>query len=553
MTLGKPEILTDIDNLQSTVATHSSQLEENKSYSHDKDLYTSTKFYPTWADLLLSSSEYNSTLAQKNIVYIGDSLFGYKQQYMPLVLRNSGQLNGFGFDKFLRYNGTSLQTMTGFTKYEDTTANSELKWGFCGASFKGVTGSTLSYKVASMEIVKNLDLYYAKETTGGTFRYNINGGAWTTVDTTDTELNLGILKLTNFSNGIFNLEVLSGEVWLYGVCAWNDDRGGILPFLISEGGSTLAQWSTYSVLLKKFLVAVNPKQVYVWLGQNDALVSSKATYKANYNTLVANIRTSINNATDIIGFSTTPDHNSSTANANTEIFREAMFELWKEINISFFDLRNKWGTAQESYDNGMYADGLHPSDKAGLYNWILITQICMPPFTTRYVSKDYLTTLKMGLGFANNSKIALTDSNGNLNDNKFVFGADSLEFLLTTLSVLQINKDGYTFNVRTTPTSTTPFAINKILKFLSSGTDMGIINAPSYVNLQSNSVDKLRIRPESVRADVPFQVPTYTSATLSSAHKQPGYSAYYDDGTNKYPIHCDGTYWRKYSDNTIVS
>jgi len=38
MSLGKPEILTDIDNLQSTVATHSTQLEETTNNLNDRGI-----------------------------------------------------------------------------------------------------------------------------------------------------------------------------------------------------------------------------------------------------------------------------------------------------------------------------------------------------------------------------------------------------------------------------------------------------------------------------------------------------------------------------------
>lgn len=202
-------------------------------------------------------------------------------------------------------------------------------------------------------------LHYLKIPTGGSFRYRVDSGSWTAVDTanaTEVFASVTVSGLDGNSHALTCEMVTAGTagVTLLG-CDCQKTGNGVRIHDIANNGSSVADWvAVDSTIWKAGLTALAPNLVVIMLGINDSLAAvAVSTYGANLSTLIDRVRSACP-VCDILVIAP-GDHSAGTMQAYaTEARRIAYMK-----NCACIDLLLHLGTYTEANGRGLYSDTAH--------------------------------------------------------------------------------------------------------------------------------------------------------------------------------------------------
>ena len=232
----------------------------------------------------------NGDSAQLKILFVGDSwsqrrkipqLFA-DQFYAELGEASTGWV-GVGSDAsaFMVPLNDATYATSGFTLVDAGSAP-------MGIDLQRIEATGTSATVSIGDLVAESLTIYSYDG-DGTFRYRVDGGAWTDVvgagggGTTATE----ITGLTDAAHDIdIDLTGNTGTVQLLGFYAQRT-ADGVEISKAGNGGTTADDWSTYATESAAYLSDIDPDVVFVSLGTNDAAGKETAeNYKAQMATIL---------------------------------------------------------------------------------------------------------------------------------------------------------------------------------------------------------------------------------------------------------------------------
>lgn len=210
--------------------------------------------------------------------------------------------------------------------------------------------------------VQAIDLYYRTQAGGGSFRWRIDSGSWTTVDTNAAPA-LAKVVITGLSNAIHVLVVEMVDPATNGIILLGIDMKltapGVRVHKLGNGYSHSGDWiAVDATTWQSAITALAPNVVCILTGTNDQGYGvAPSTYYSNLQTLIARIRTAAPTA-DICLISS-GDNDRTTidmAHYNSQMRRLARYN--RCMFVSGYDF---FGRYTEIVARGLYQDHLHPT------------------------------------------------------------------------------------------------------------------------------------------------------------------------------------------------
>lgn len=318
------------------------------------------------------SKQLNPNATQRaEIAFIGDSWVEggefRKGERLTLPLREKylGMRyidGGIGFISFANShvgNGLVSVALTGsWTHYDDSKYNIEQSKGLDSAMVESNTVGD-SIKVTFNE---EIDYYEIHTLNTGSYRYNIDGGSWTTIDATQQEVTEIPLTL---SKHVINIEIVSDKVTFVGSYAYKGNKG-IVIHKIGNGGLRASHIaSTDRDNWIKQLKRCRANTFAILLGTNDMVGNIKISdYERDMKEIISRIKTAKPYA-DIILIA--PSGNKYTTTLNRiEDYGNNQLKIAKELNLAHVSLYRTLGDFETTNTNGlMYSDGIHPNKDGG--------------------------------------------------------------------------------------------------------------------------------------------------------------------------------------------
>lgn len=318
------------------------------------------------------SKQLNPNATQRaEIAFIGDSWVEggqfRKGERLTLPLREKylgmGYADGgIGFVSFANNhvgNGLVNVSLTGnWTNYDDSEYNIEQSKGLDSAMVESNTTGD-SIKVTFNE---DIDYYEIHTLNTGSYRYNIDGGSWTTVDATQQEVTEIPLTL---GKHIINIEIVSGKVAFVGSYAYKGNKGVVIHKIGNGGLRASHIASTDRDNWIKQVTRCRANTFAILLGTNDMVGNIKISdYERDMKEVISRIKTAKPYA-DIILIS--PSGNKYTTTLNRiEDYGDNQLKIAKELNLSHVSLYRTLGDFATTNANGlMYSDGIHPNKDGG--------------------------------------------------------------------------------------------------------------------------------------------------------------------------------------------
>lgn len=205
-----------------------------------------------------------------------------------------------------------------------------------------------------------IEINFLKQT--GTWRYNVDGGEWATVDSSTTDkvvLNMSLAKHK------INFEHLTGTTTLLNAVSYKGEKG-VVVHCVGNGGlkasdivtSDRANWITQ-------FAKMNVQTANIMLGTNDMSANVELTdFKNQIKEIVSRVREG-KPGIDVTLCS--PSGNNLTGKKYTmKEYDTAIREVAQELNCAFLSLYDNLGDYATANANGiMQSDGVHPNELGG--------------------------------------------------------------------------------------------------------------------------------------------------------------------------------------------
>lgn len=337
--------------------------------NEDMSVYGKSNLKSYVADI---SKQLNPSATQRaEIAFIGDSWVEggefRKGERLTLPLREKylgiGYADGgIGFVSFANShvgNGLVNVSLIGnWTHYDDSKYNIEQSKGLDSAMVESDTVGD-SIKVTFNE---EIDYYEIHTLNTGSYRYNIDGGSWTTIDATQQEV--AEIPLT-IGKHVINIEIVSGKVTFVGSYAYKGNKG-IVIHKIGNGGLRASHIaSTDRDNWIKQVSRCRANTFAILLGTNDMVGNIKISdYERDMKEIISRIKTA-KPYSDIILIA--PSGNKYTTTLNRiEDYGDSQLKIAKELNLAHVSLFRNLGDFETTNANGlMYTDGVHPNRDGG--------------------------------------------------------------------------------------------------------------------------------------------------------------------------------------------
>ena len=171
--------------------------------------------------------------------------------------------------------------------------------GTAGVTYTGIVdpGTTFIYDLDGTSAF----IWWVKQTSGGSFKYSVDGGSYTTEPTAGALTDGPVTPVTLGSSGAHTLRIKyagGGSTYVSGLIECNgDENSGILVHNGGNSGTTSGTWySNYSgsgaAIPCAGIAAIDPNLIIICLGENDFNTSvPAATFQANLTGLIGLIQT----------------------------------------------------------------------------------------------------------------------------------------------------------------------------------------------------------------------------------------------------------------------
>ena len=245
----------------------------------------------------LAKIEYGDT-AQAVIAMIGDSWTFRDNITKTLLSRLQTAYGnaGAGFVGGSLGNQSGSADVTTFTKSGGWVETDE------AADTKAIDLAELTATAANETLTLTADntegfvIHYYQQVGGGSFRYRINGGSWTNVDTAgaDGHQTVGIDGLVLGSNTIEIESLDTDPIQIMGIDCQNT-QAGVRLHSLGNGGSRVADWvNANEASFQSQLQELNPHLVMIMLGTNDMRNDDTVEeFYDDHKTLIARIQAAL--------------------------------------------------------------------------------------------------------------------------------------------------------------------------------------------------------------------------------------------------------------------
>lgn len=211
---------------------------------------------------------------------------------------------------------------------------------------------------------EDVDFYEIHTQSGntGTWKYNVDGGDWTTVDASQevTPISMTLGKHT------INIVHVSGTTTFIGSYAYKGNKGVVIH-KIGNGGSTAKHYidvdrTNYINQLKR----CRANTFGILLGTNDMAQSvSLSDYESQMKELIGRIKEAKPNASIFLIAPSGNKHDGTKLNT-IEDYSDTQLKIAKDLQLGHVSLVRALGNFATTNANGlMYSDGVHPNRDGG--------------------------------------------------------------------------------------------------------------------------------------------------------------------------------------------
>lgn len=257
-------------------------------------------------------------------------------------------------------NGSVTVALTGsWTHYDEGLGNIEQSKGIDSAMVESETVGD-SIKV---QFYEDVDYYEIHTLNTGSYRYNIDGGSWTTVDATSKEVTEIPLTL---GKHIINIEIVSGKVTFVGSYAYKGNKGVVIHKIGNGGLKASHIASTDRTNWVKQLKRCKANTFGILLGTNDMAQNVPiADHERDMKEVISRIKEAKPLAS-IFLISPSGNKYDNTVLHTIENYSDKQYKIAKELDITYVSLYRTLGNFLTTNANGlMYSDGVHPNKNGG--------------------------------------------------------------------------------------------------------------------------------------------------------------------------------------------
>jgi lysophospholipase L1-like esterase len=311
----------------------------------------------------------NTANTQATVVWLGDSWTS--QNHITDPLRRSLQ-DAFG-DAGIGYVAFDSQTaapagavVASAGSWTDTTLSATP--GVNGNSTKSTDSSTPAAKSVTAAAT-GFVLHYVLQPGGGQFRYRVDAGAWTTVDTAAIAERFGSATVSGLAQGSHTLtaEVVSGGangVTLLGADCQKSESG-VRVHRIGHPGAAAENFTNLDAgLWQSALAEMKPNVVALMFGTNEAILGkTPESQKAALRTVISRIKLAAPRA-DVMIVSPSDNGQPGTAYRMAQ-YAAAQRELAREQGAGFVDAFKAMGAYADANARGLYANATHVNAAGG--------------------------------------------------------------------------------------------------------------------------------------------------------------------------------------------
>ena len=270
---------------------------------------------------------------------------------------------GIGFISYANShigNGEIAVTLNGsWQHYDEGLGNIAQSKGLDSAMVESSTAGD-SIKV---QFYEDLDYYEIHTLNTGTWRYNVDGGDWVTVDATSQEVTPMTLKL---GKHIINIEIVSGKVTFIGSYAYKGNKGVVVHKIGNSGLRGGHMTSTDRANYVKQLKRCKANTFGILLGTNEMAQNIPvATYEKDLKEIISRIREAKPLASIFLIAPSGNTYDNKKLHTIEE-YSNTQLKVAKELNIGHVSLYRNLGDFAMTNANGlMYTDGVHPNKEGG--------------------------------------------------------------------------------------------------------------------------------------------------------------------------------------------
>lgn len=223
-------------------------------------------------------------------------------------------------------------------------------------------GNSTPWTITPAAQVTHFDIYYLVSATAGSFSWNVDGGADTTINSAGASADAKVtVSAGTLGAHTLNLKLVSGAPFIVAIAARNNGAKAIQIFNAGRSGTAVADWDTAVNpwdpinAIKHFA----PDLTILNLTTNDAHVgTSIATYQAGLTAITAAGKQS-GDVLMVCNYDQISTFGSEAAQVGT---RAAAKAVGIANNCVVVDLAARWGAFGTTPASFMSGDGIHPAD-----------------------------------------------------------------------------------------------------------------------------------------------------------------------------------------------
>lgn len=264
----------------------------------------------------------------------------------------------------VQLDGVLIQATGGTWSIRDIMNDSAIMPTGCGLD--GYTrysdAANITYKLTNIPNASELTIFHGQSV--GSFRYRVNDGAWTTRTINETGGKVQSVTITQPNIISYELELLSGEMYLHGHLA-RSAAVGVEVSKAGHGGATAYDYSLFaSELIPTYASQVMPDVVVVILGTNDHRLSRSpvSVFKQGLRDLV-NAYRSVNPTCGFVFVA--PAKTNGVALVPLSEYRDAALAMAYELEAEYYNMYDDWADFASENTNGQWGDIFHVSDNVG--------------------------------------------------------------------------------------------------------------------------------------------------------------------------------------------
>ncbi|CAM4225980.1 SGNH/GDSL hydrolase family protein [Bordetella muralis] len=219
-----------------------------------------------------------------------------------------------------------------------------------------------SYDLGNLVHGDSLTVFFAAQS--GSFRWQANDGAWTTVtpDTGGSPVQSAVIPLTSGNADAVRIETVSGTVGLTGFLLRDSAAVGIEVLKLGQGGATGYDFMQFAEWIRYYATALDLDLVVTILGTNDPVRprASIATFEQAHEAIIAAYRTAHSDCGNVIVM---PMQRSTGAILIPQSqYRSAAYNVALANATEWVNGYDAWASHAVENARGQWADGAHVSN-----------------------------------------------------------------------------------------------------------------------------------------------------------------------------------------------